>query len=132
MLCGCTCVFTPATEDSRFTPAEEVGGTGAQDSVYMLLQLLLLLLLLLLPLPSPPSLPPRRQLSLPGAEYTALSRHSSTHATRMAHTLTVRASEAKHKRLHTKVSCKQMAAHSSALLRPHAVFLLAAPSNGRR
>ena len=35
MLCGCTCVFTPATEGSRFTPAEEVGGTGAQDNVYM-------------------------------------------------------------------------------------------------
>ena len=35
LLCGCTCVFTPATEDSRFTPAEEVDGTGAQDNVYM-------------------------------------------------------------------------------------------------
>ena len=37
MLCGCTCVFTPATEDSRFTPAEEVCGTGAQDNVHALL-----------------------------------------------------------------------------------------------
>ena len=32
MLCGCTCVFTPATEDSRLTPAEEVCGTGAQET----------------------------------------------------------------------------------------------------
>ena len=32
-------VITPATEVSRFTPAEKVGGTSAQDNDIMLLML---------------------------------------------------------------------------------------------
>ena len=34
MLCGCTCVFTPATEVSRFTPAEELVGQVLRTVLY--------------------------------------------------------------------------------------------------